>query len=88
MGTKSRIVKNRGLTHLVAAATREGRRLAFLAAIWAAIGLALLHPLSSKAHDADYSVTNSTYYAYNVALKVGPNGTMLLKSSALTSNLP
>lgn len=62
-------------------------RVAFLVVIWTVIGIALVHPVSTKAHDADYSVTNSSYYAYNTALKVGPNGTLLLKSSALSSNL-
>jgi hypothetical protein len=61
--------------------------LAALTVIWAAIGVALIHPATSQAHDADYTVTNSSYYTYDSDLIVGPNGTLLLKSSSLSSYL-
>lgn len=68
-------------------AARIPRSLALLVVVWVAIGFVLLHPVGSRAHDADYSVTSSSYYIYNSVLKVGSNGTLLLRSSALSSNL-
>lgn len=72
---------------VASSAARIKRSLLLITAMWAAIGFALLYPATSQAHDADYSVTSSSYYIFNTALKVGPNGTLLLKRSSLSSNL-
>lgn len=49
-----------------------------------AVGVVVLLPPASAR--ADYSPTYSSYYLFNSALKVGPNGTYMIASSALPSS--